>query len=263
MLRLKSFMLRLLQNLMTALLTTRPLCLPTSKLAITCRLITKSGYYALISSVLLSVTWSVICFRDYMDRFLDENESAASSRASSPHNFTTSKVRPGNGIAPTMIPAQSQPVVTQPTHTVAAPTAAQSTVVTINVTNSNPISVSLTRRDPHDNIPNRQLQQQQSCVPTSVIVSGPDSGSEPPTKKLKILPGGRPKLINSMLSKPPPLKPIVSSGSPAFHAHSLGNVPLPPTGVSNFNASNSHEPSYLPVQNTPAVTDSLLFTHNK
>ncbi|RMX40082.1 hypothetical protein pdam_00002308 [Pocillopora damicornis] len=202
---------------------------------------------------------------DYMDRFLDENESAASSRASSPHNFTTSRAWPGNGIAPTTIQTSSQSVAIQPAYTIGAPTAAQSTVVTINGSNSNASSVSLPRREreSHENPTNRQVQQQQSCVPTSVIVSGPDSGGEPPTKKLKILPGSRPKLINSMLSKPPPLKPIVSAGSGAFHPNNLGSVPLPPTSVSSFNASNSHEPSYLPVQNTPAVTDSLLFTHNK
>ena len=200
-----------------------------------------------------------------MDRFLDENESAASSRASSPHNFTTSRAWPGNGIAPTTIQTSSQSVAIQPTYTIGAPTAAQSTVVTINGSNSNASSVSLPRREreSHENPTNRQVQQQQSCVPTSVIVSGPDSGGEPPTKKLKILPGSRPKLINSMLSKPPPLKPIVSAGSGAFHPNNLGSVPLPPTSVSSFNTSNSHEPSYLPVQNTPAVTDSLLFTHNK
>lgn len=198
-----------------------------------------------------------------MDRFLDENESAASSRASSPHNFTMSRVRPGNG--PTTVQAPSQPVAIQPAHTIGAPTAAQSTIVTINGTNSNPSSVSLPRkeRESQENPANRQVQQQQSCVPTSVIVSGPDSGGEPPTKKLKILPGSRPKLINSMLSKPPPLKPIVSVGSGAFHPNNIGSVPLPPTSVSSFNTSNSHEPSYLPVQNTPGVTDSLLFTHNK
>ncbi|XP_078354825.1 mesoderm induction early response protein 1-like isoform X2 [Oculina patagonica] len=197
---------------------------------------------------------------DYMDRFLDENESAASSRASSPHNFT-SRVRPGNGMIPTTIQSQSQPIAPQPMHTVAAPTAAQSTVVTINVSNTNPVSVSLMRRDHHDNIPSR-LSQQQSCVPTSVIVSGPDSGGEPPTKKLKILPSGRPKLINSMLSKPPPLKPIATSGSSAFHSSSLGNVSLPSGSVSSFNVTNSHEHSYLPVHNTPA-SDSILFTHHK
>lgn len=197
-----------------------------------------------------------------MDRFLDENESAASSRASSPHNFT-SRVRPGNGMIPitNTIQSQSQPIAIQPMHTVATPTAAQSTVVTINVSNSNPLSVSLMKRDPHDSIPNRQLQQQ-SCVPTSVIVSGPESGGEPPMKKLKILPTGRPKLINSMLSKPPPLKPIVTTGSPAYHSSSLGNVSLPPSSVSSYNASNSHEHSYLSVHNTP-VSDSILFTHHK
>lgn len=206
--------------------------------------------------------WSCLCFRDYMDRFLDENESAASSRASSPHNFT-SRVRPGNGMIPitTAIQSQSQPIAIQPMHTVAAPTAAQSTVVTINVSNSNPVSVSLTKRDLHDSVPNRQLQQQ-SCVPTSVIVSGPESGGEPPTKKLKILPSGRPKLINSMLSKPPPLKPIATTGSSAFHSSSLGNVSLPPSSVSSYNATNSQERSYLSVHNTP-VTDSVLFTHQK
>ena len=207
------------------------------------------------------ITWSNACFRDYMDRFLDENESAASSRASSPHNFT-SRVRPGNGMIPitTAIQSQSQPIAIQPMYTVAAPTTAQSTVVTINVSNSNPVSVSLMKRDLHDSIPNRQLQQQ-SCVPTSVIVSGPESG-EPPTKKLKILPSGRPKLINSMLSKPPPLKPIASTGSSAFHSSSLGNVSLPPSSVSSYNATNPQERSYLSVHNTP-VTDSVLFTHQK
>lgn len=206
------------------------------------------------------MTWSVVHFRDYMDRFLDENESAASSRASSPHNFT-SRVRPGNGMIPTTIQNQSQPIATQPMHTVAAPTAAQSTVVTINVSNSNPVSVSLSRRDLHDNLPGRQLQQQ-SCVPTSVIVSSPDSGGEPPTKKLKILPSGRPKLINSILSKPPPLRPITTMASPGFHSSSLSNVSLPSASVSSFNVTNSHEHSYLPVHNTP-VSDSILFTHHK
>ena len=197
-----------------------------------------------------------------MDRFLDENESAASSRASSPHNLT-SRVRPGNGMIPitTAIQSQNQPIAIQPMHTVAAPTTAQSTIVTINVSNSNPVSVSLMKRDLHDGTPNRQLQQQ-SCVPTSVIVSGPESGGEPPTKKLKILPSGRPKLINSMLSKPPPLKPIATTGSSAFHSNSLGNVSLPPSSVSGYNATNSQERSYLSVHNTP-VTDSVLFTHQK
>lgn len=196
-----------------------------------------------------------------MDRFLDENESAASSRASSPHNFA-SRIRPGNGIGPVSIQSQNQPVSTQPVHTVAAPTAAQSTVVTISVSNSNPVSVSLSRRDTQENITNRHMQQQQSCVPTSVIVSGPDSGGEPPPKKLKILPTGRPKLINSMLSKPPPLKPIATSGSPAFHSSSLGNTPLLSGGVSSFNMSNSHEHSYLPVHNK-STSDSILFSQHK
>ena len=201
------------------------------------------------------------CFRDYMDRFLDENESAASSRASSPHNFA-SRIRPGNGMIPT-IPGQTQPIAPQPMHSIAAPTAAQSTVVTINVHKSNPVSIYTTKRDIHDNIANRQLLQQQSCVPTSVIVSGPDSGEPPPPKKLKILPTGRPKLINSMLSKPPPLKPIATSVSPAFHPSSHGNMSLPTAGVSSFNVSNSREHSYLSVRNTAPVSDSILFTHHK
>ena len=198
-----------------------------------------------------------------MDRFLDENESAASSRASSPHNFT-SRVRPaGNGISQAVsIQGQSQPIATQPVYTVAAPTAAQSTVVTINVSNSNPVSVSVAKRDNHENIPNRHMQQQ-SCVPTSVIVSGPDPGGEPPTKKLKIIPSGRPKLISSMLSKPPPLKPIATSGSSAFHTSSLGSsMSLLSGGVASFNMSNSHEHSYMPVHNTTS-SDSILFTQHK
>lgn len=205
---------------------------------------------------------SGLCFRDYMDRFLDENESAASSRASSPHNFT-SRVRPGNGVIPVTaaVQSQSQPIAIQPMHTVAAPTAAQSTVVTINVSNSTSVSVSVMKRDLHDSIPSRQSQLQ-SCVPTSVIVSGPESGGEPPKKKLKILPSGRPKLINSMLSKPPPLKPIASTGSSAFHSSSMGNVSIPLSSVSSHNASNSQEHSYLSVHNTP-VTESVLFTHQK
>ncbi|XP_068675810.1 mesoderm induction early response protein 1-like isoform X2 [Montipora foliosa] len=197
---------------------------------------------------------------DYMDRFLDENESAASSRASSPHNFA-SRVRPGNGITPVSVQTQSQPIATQPMHTVAAPTAAQTTVVTVNVSNTNPVTVSLTRQDASESITNRHLMQQ-SCVPTSVIVSSTDSGGEPPSKKLKILPSGRPKLINSMLSKPPPLKPIASSGSPAFHATNLGNTPLLSNSVSNFSTSSSHEHSYLPVHSTSA-SDSVLFPQHK
>ena len=197
-----------------------------------------------------------------MDRFLDENESAASSRASSPHNFA-SRIRPGNGIGPVSIQSQNQPASTQSVHTVAAPTAAQSTVVTISVSNSNPESVSLSRRDTQENIINRHMQQQQSCVPTSVIVSGPDSGVEPPRKKLKILPTGRPKLINSMLSKPPPLKPIATSGSPSFHhSSSLGNTPLLSGSVSSFNMSNLHEHSYLPIHNK-STSDSILFSQHK
>ena len=207
--------------------------------------------------------------RDYMDRFLDENESAASSRASSPHNFT-SRVRPTNGMSPIPIQCQTQqqqqqqqPVATQPVHTVAATTTAQTTVVTINVSNSNPVAVSSYRvGDIHDNITNRHMQQQ-SCVPTSVIVSGPDSGAEPPTKKLKIqVPSPRPKLISGMLSKPPPLKPIATSGSPAFHSSSLGTTSLLSGSVTNFNTSNSHEHSYLSVHNTP-TSDSILFSQHK
>ena len=208
------------------------------------------------------------CIRDYMDRFLDENESAASSRASSPHNFT-SRARPGNGMSPVSTQGQNhQPIGTQPSavHTVAAPTAAQSTVVTISVSNSTPLSGSLTRGDVHDNIPHRHMQQQQSCVPTSVIVSGPDSGAaEPPTKKFKMLPTGRPKLISSMLSKPPPLKPIATSGSPPFHASSMNSTSLLSggMGVSSFNMSNPHEHSFLTtVHNTPG-SDSILFTQRK
>lgn len=195
-----------------------------------------------------------------MDRFLDENESAASSRASSPHNFT-SRVRPGNGISPVSVPSQMQPVTTQPMHTMAAPTAAQTTVVTISVSNSSPVSVSLTKRDTQESITNRHIQQQ-SCVPTSVIVSGPDSGGEPPNKKLKILPSGRPKLISSMLSKPPPLKPIATSVSPGFQASSLGSTSLLSGSTSSLNSSHSHEHSYLPVHNASSA-DSILFSQHK
>ena len=206
-----------------------------------------------------------VFIRDYMDRFLDENESAASSRASSPHNFS-SKARPGNGASPVSTQSQShQPVATQPyaVYTVAAPTSAQSTGLTINVSNSNSVSVTLTRGDASDKSPNRLMQQQQSCVPTSVIVSGPDSGSEPPSKKLKMLPSGKPKLISSMLSKPPPLKPIATSESSTFHTSSLGSTSLVSSGVSGFNISNSHEYSYLAaVRKTPGP-DSILFTQHK
>ena len=195
-----------------------------------------------------------------MDRFLDENESAASSRASSPHNFT-SRVRPGNGISPVSVSSQMQPVATQPMHTMAAPTAAQTTVVTISVSNSSPVSVSLAKRDTQESITNRHMQQQ-SCVPTSVIVSGPDSGGEPPRKKLKILPSGRPKLISSMLSKPPPLKPIATSGSPGFQANSLGSTPLLSGSTPSLNSSNSHEHSYLSVHNAPSA-DSIIFSQHK
>jgi len=197
---------------------------------------------------------------DYMDRFLDENESAASSRASSPHNFA-SRVRPSNGITPVSIQSQSQPITTQAMHTVAAPTAAQTTVVTVNVTNTNPVTVSLASQDAQENTAKRHLTQQ-ACVPTSVIVSSADSGGEPPLKKLKILPSTRPKLINSMLSKPPPLKPIATSGSSAFHASTLGNAQLLSNSISSYNSGTSHEHSYVPVHSGTA-SESAIFPQHK
>ena len=194
----------------------------------------------------------VIFVRDYMD----ENKSAASSRASSPHNFA-SRVRPSNGITPVSIQSQSQPITTQAMHTVAAPTAAQTTVVTVNVTNTNPVTVSLASQDTQENTAKRHLTQQ-ACVPTSVIVSSADSGGEPPLKKLKILPSTRPKLINSMLSKHSPLKPIAASGSSAFHARTLGNAQLLSNTISIFNSGSSHEHSYVPVHSGTASGSAII-----
>ena len=187
-----------------------------------------------------------------MDRFLDENESAASSRASSPHNFT-SKVRPGNGTIPSTI--HSQPAVAL--HSVASPTSAQSTVVTGSVSEPTPGSslMSGLKKDSEE-----RHTQQQSCVPTSVIVSSPESG-EPPTKKLKLILEGRPKVINSLLGRPPPLKPITSTGPPAFNNIVATNASLSTSGIFSLNSSLRQEHSYLSVCKAPS-SESVLFTHD-
>ena len=201
-----------------------------------------------------------IYVRDYMDRFLDENESAASSRASSPHHFA-GRPRPAmNGVAPTTVqgPVQAPGTVQQ---TVAIPTASQHTTVVISgagissVTPSNGIQLGQP-----NNTQGGQLAQQ--YVPTSVIVASQDR-AEPPQKKPRMDLQNRPKLISS---KPPPLKPIAMSDFRSTNMLTAG--PTKPIHISLSSSSPSPSPSshersfgsnHMPNLTTP---ESPLYTQN-
>lgn len=143
-----------------------------------------------------------------MDRFLDDNESAASSRASSPHNFT-GRSRVGNGY----LPNQSSSTSSMQTTVHSVPSGSSHTTVSM-------MSGATSHHSHHNHhhhaqasnhgatmlSPGKPPQLLQHCVPTSVIVSS----NESPAKRPRMDHDNIPRLINTTISKPPPLKPIGS-----------------------------------------------------
>lgn len=127
-----------------------------------------------------------------MDRFLDENESAASSRASSPHN---SVARPQT--------IQSSLGTVDVNHTVAnRPTATTNTPCV----NTNSTALSSIIRIP------------QHYVPTPVIVT---NDKEPPAKKPNL---GNPD-SNLLSNGPPPLKSVTTvADNQISRLHMTGHV---------------------------------------
>lgn len=160
-----------------------------------------------------------------MDRFLDDNESAASSRASSPHNFSTTRTRVGNGYLP------NQSSTTSSTHTTVHSVPSGSSHSTVSMMSGMSHSSHSHNHHHHHHYqhhtqgshgstqtsPGKPPQLLQHCVPTSVIVSSQER-NESPAKRPRMDHENIPRLISSTSSKPPPLKPIASS-TPGSSVH--------------------------------------------
>ena len=229
-----------------------------------------------------------------MDRFLDENESAASSRASSPHHFT-SRSRPPltNGITSTQsstsIPTPQttattqhstavQQMITTPStiqHATAVhPTTALSTTMPHSMTAAVPplhsaMSVSNDAASgicmPSSAVPLEQAHNTpenkapQQYVPMSVIVASQEK-AEPPEKRLKIESTSKPKLIHS---KVPPLKPIIMGVTTPFTTANLLRAGLDRPVPLSSSSTSSHEhlfgSHHLP---KAASQESSLYTQN-
>lgn len=143
-----------------------------------------------------------------MDRFLDENESAASSRASSP---SFARARAGNGVmSGTTVSSQlatSDNLQNSTPASNAVPTASHSTT-SHNHSTSIMASLHPSPDHPHgDHTSQLTLQQQKSCVPTSVIVQSAADIVEMDAKRPRLLQDGN-KSMYTIPGKPPPLKPI-------------------------------------------------------
>lgn len=172
-----------------------------------------------------------------MDRFLDENESAASSRASSP---SFARVRTGNGIMASGTTPPSQ-LATADNFQNSIPTSAAVPVASHGTTShhhTTSIMASLhssPERSYGDHVSQLTLQQQKSCVPTPVIVQSAADKVESETKRPRLLQDGH-KSMYTIPGKPPPLKPIRAVPSPLLHT-----VPTVPTGTSGQGLSGSNE----------------------
>ncbi|XP_031564309.1 mesoderm induction early response protein 1-like [Actinia tenebrosa] len=183
---------------------------------------------------------------DYMDRFLDDNESAASSRASSPHNFPA-RSRVGNGYLQSQVSSHNSMSVSQPdVHSV--PSGSHHTTVsmmsTLRPSHHPP-------REPYGTThqsPGQPPQLLQSCVPTSVIVSSQERHEISP-KRPRLEHDNMPRLISSAISRPPPLKPIFSVSNPLPQKSTSSELPSHMGGTS----SSVH----IPQNSTSNIPESL------
>lgn len=159
-----------------------------------------------------------------MDRFLDENESAASSRAGSPGRAHI---------------GQSNLVTTEEDVPVARAHVQQSNITTENVT------AMLNRPSPSDghysssSMMSGLIRVPQLYVPTPVIVS---NDKEPPTKKPNL--GHNESMI--MANGPPPLKPNDNTTMRShITSHMANNVSSHMTTSQPTSHVTSHMPSHM------------------
>lgn len=161
-----------------------------------------------------------------MDRFLDENESAASSRAGSP----------GRAHIVQSNPASDDSYAIQPTA-------------------ENAISNRPTSGDSHYSSAVPLLRIPQSYVPTPVIVS---NDKEPPAKKPKM--GNTESLI--MINGPPPLRPRDNAALqipqiPHIASHATNHVTMTTDHSTNHMTNHVVHSSQLATGTSPPAPTSL------
>ena len=192
-----------------------------------------------------------------MDRFLDEYESAASSRASSP---SFARVRTGNGVMSSGSTVPSQLAATDNLQhstpaSAAVPTASHSTTSHHHAT-SMMASLHHSPDHPHGGyVSQLSLQQQKSCVPTSVIVQSAADKMESDAKRPRLLQDSH-KTIYTIPGRPPPLKPI-SRATTGPLLQTVGT-----TGPSSQVLQAPSEPLHSSVHSRILPSDAVIYTKN-
>lgn len=181
-----------------------------------------------------------------MDRFLDDNESAASSRASSPHNFPA-RSRVGNGYLSSQVTSINSTPISQ-SDVRSVPSGSHHTTVTMMSTLRHSHHHQRESHGPLHQSAGRPPQLLQSCVPTSVIVSSQERLEISP-KRPRLDHDNMPRLISSTSSKPPPLKPIISISNPPPLKSTSSEIPSHMGGMS----SSVH----IPQSSTSNIPESL------